>query len=235
MISWCVFCKPKASLKRSNFKFAELLCFFWANTLQLAFFTGRSVVWLARLLWEQEAVSSNLTVPTIPSYRYGSNPKRRFSWILPNLQSRLCNSLHMRKAVGTGGLLNLLTEWVLARGSVFAVLPFSTCWKKMKFPGFILWLPMKHGTFTEETLSSCIHSIKGATVAKWLGIHANVPKFHSSSLGQGPFSERSLAGITTTPWLVVRLHQVLFMKIFSGRILPNFWGITPRTQTWSGS
>ena len=27
--------------------------------------TGRSVVWLARLLWEQEAVSSNLTVPTI--------------------------------------------------------------------------------------------------------------------------------------------------------------------------
>jgi hypothetical protein len=26
---------------------------------------GRSVVWLARLLWEQEAVSSNLTVPTI--------------------------------------------------------------------------------------------------------------------------------------------------------------------------
>ena len=28
-------------------------------------FSGRSVVWLARLLWEQEAVSSNLTVPTI--------------------------------------------------------------------------------------------------------------------------------------------------------------------------
>ena len=27
--------------------------------------SGRSVVWLARLLWEQEAVSSNLTVPTI--------------------------------------------------------------------------------------------------------------------------------------------------------------------------
>ena len=29
------------------------------------FCPGRSVVWLARLLWEQEAVSSNLTVPTI--------------------------------------------------------------------------------------------------------------------------------------------------------------------------
>ena len=29
------------------------------------FFTGRSVVWLARLLWEQEAESSNLSVPTI--------------------------------------------------------------------------------------------------------------------------------------------------------------------------
>ena len=28
-------------------------------------FSGRSVVRLARLLWEQEAVSSNLTVPTI--------------------------------------------------------------------------------------------------------------------------------------------------------------------------
>jgi hypothetical protein len=27
--------------------------------------TGCSVVWLARLLWEQEAVSSNLTIPTI--------------------------------------------------------------------------------------------------------------------------------------------------------------------------
>jgi hypothetical protein len=26
---------------------------------------GCSVVWLARLLWEQEAVSSNLTIPTI--------------------------------------------------------------------------------------------------------------------------------------------------------------------------
>ena len=31
-------------------------------------FPGRSVVWLARLLWEQEAVSSNLTIPTISNY-----------------------------------------------------------------------------------------------------------------------------------------------------------------------
>ena len=49
----------------------ELLCLFYVNGLSFSFFTGRSVVWLARLLWEQEAVSSNLTVPTIPSYRYG--------------------------------------------------------------------------------------------------------------------------------------------------------------------
>ena len=31
------------------------------------FVSGRSVVWLARLLWEQEAESSNLSVPTIPT------------------------------------------------------------------------------------------------------------------------------------------------------------------------
>ena len=31
----------------------------------VTFFSGRSVVWLARLLWEQEAESSNLSVPTI--------------------------------------------------------------------------------------------------------------------------------------------------------------------------
>lgn len=41
------------------------------SSLSLPFLTGRSVVWLARLLWEQEAVSSNLTVPTIlPIYAF---------------------------------------------------------------------------------------------------------------------------------------------------------------------
>jgi hypothetical protein len=44
---------------------AELLCLFVMNRLSTLVFPGRSVVWLARLLWEQEAVSSNLTVPTI--------------------------------------------------------------------------------------------------------------------------------------------------------------------------
>ena len=38
------------------------------------FFPGRSVVWLARLLWEQEAVSSNLTVPTILPTRAVQTP-----------------------------------------------------------------------------------------------------------------------------------------------------------------
>ena len=45
------------------------------------FVSGRSVVWLARLLWEQEAESSNLSVPTIPSHslhdRSGSHRKSR--------------------------------------------------------------------------------------------------------------------------------------------------------------
>ena len=35
------------------------------NFINNLLFTGRSVVWLARLLWEQEAESSNLSVPTI--------------------------------------------------------------------------------------------------------------------------------------------------------------------------
>ena len=43
----------------------KFLCQVVCITLGLFFLTGRSVVWLARLLWEQEAVSSNLTVPTI--------------------------------------------------------------------------------------------------------------------------------------------------------------------------
>ena len=43
----------------------EFLCLFAMNRLSIILFPGRSVVWLARLLWEQEAVSSNLTVPTI--------------------------------------------------------------------------------------------------------------------------------------------------------------------------
>jgi hypothetical protein len=36
-------------------------------TIFYIFVSGRSVVWLARLLWEQEAESSNLSVPTIPT------------------------------------------------------------------------------------------------------------------------------------------------------------------------
>ena len=48
----------------------ELLCLFYVNCLSFSFFTGRSVVWLARLLWEQEAESSNLSVPTIFSPIY---------------------------------------------------------------------------------------------------------------------------------------------------------------------
>ena len=42
----------------------KFLCQVVCITLGIIFLTGRSVVWLARLLWEQEAVSSNLTVPT---------------------------------------------------------------------------------------------------------------------------------------------------------------------------
>ena len=38
----------------------------WEKIVHGNFFDpGRSVVWLARLLWEQEAESSNLSVPTI--------------------------------------------------------------------------------------------------------------------------------------------------------------------------
>ncbi len=41
-------------------------CFaYFRGNVKESILSGRSVVWLARLLWEQEAVSSNLTVPTI--------------------------------------------------------------------------------------------------------------------------------------------------------------------------
>ena len=43
----------------------NLLCQTDPFSVVVFILTGRSVVWLARLLWEQEAVSSNLTVPTI--------------------------------------------------------------------------------------------------------------------------------------------------------------------------
>ena len=46
----------------------------------MVLFSGCSVVWLARLLWEQEAVSSNLTIPTI--FPFYSSPYTFFNWVL---------------------------------------------------------------------------------------------------------------------------------------------------------
>ena len=53
---------------------------------------GCSVVWLARLLWEQEAVSSNLTIPTIffrilfLSFNFLSGI---ILWIMTHMESRV--------------------------------------------------------------------------------------------------------------------------------------------------
>ena len=50
------------------------------SSLVMVLFSGCSVVWLARLLWEQEAVSSNLTIPTI--FPFYSSPYTFFNWVL---------------------------------------------------------------------------------------------------------------------------------------------------------
>ena len=56
-------------MKNLKFSTKGRICFACLLEIYILIFfvSGRSVVWLARLLWEQEAESSNLSVPTIPT------------------------------------------------------------------------------------------------------------------------------------------------------------------------
>ena len=65
MIRWCVNFATWKGLKQSIGNYVEFALPNRPVFCSGFILTGRSVVWLARLLWEQEAVSSNLTVPTI--------------------------------------------------------------------------------------------------------------------------------------------------------------------------
>tara|TARA_Y100001968_G_C19413002_1_gene747412 strand:- start:176 stop:808 length:633 start_codon:yes stop_codon:yes gene_type:complete len=71
--------------------------------------TGRSVAWLARLLWEQEVESSNLSVPTIFSSvtaeevrdKLGLEPHPEGGWFRRTYQSEEC--LHLERGTRFAG------------------------------------------------------------------------------------------------------------------------------------
>jgi hypothetical protein len=63
-------------MKNLKFSTKGRICFACLHEIYILIFfaSGRSVVWLARLLWEQEAESSNLSVPTIPTALNNDRP-----------------------------------------------------------------------------------------------------------------------------------------------------------------